>query len=59
MSRKTKRQTLYMPPQVHDQMRELAYVERTTQQDLMREAMDMMFKARGKKTWKELVETEN
>lgn len=49
-----KRQTIYMPFAVHDQLRELAFIERTSQQELIREAMDMLFEARGRRSWSDL-----
>ena len=49
-----KRQTLYMPAQVHEQLRDLAHTERVSQQKLIREAVDMLFANRGLKSWDEL-----
>lgn len=49
-----RRQTLYMPPRVHDQLRELAFTERKSQQRLIREALNMLFADRGCATWDEL-----
>lgn len=49
-----KRQTIYMPPRVHDQLRELSFTERKSQQSLIREAINMLFRDRGCPTWDEL-----
>lgn len=47
------RQTLYMPRGVYDQLRELAFHERTKMQPLVREALDMLFADRGLPTWED------
>lgn len=49
-----KRQTIYMPLKVHDQLRELSFNERKSQQQLIREALNMLFDNRGCPNWEDL-----
>lgn len=46
----TVQQTLYLPPAVHDQLRELAFVERVKMHALVMEGLDAVFRARGMKS---------
>lgn len=48
------RQVMYMPRRVHDQIRELAFTKRCSQQELFRRAMDMLFAEEGLASWDEL-----
>ena len=41
------RQTLYLRESVHDVLRDLAHTERTSQQRLFHEALDLLFQQRG------------
>jgi hypothetical protein len=50
----TIQQTVYLPPAVHDQLRELAFVERVKMHALLIEGLDLVFKARGLKPLSEL-----
>jgi hypothetical protein len=43
-------QTLYLPPVVHDQLRELAFSERVKMHALIMEGLDAVFRARGMKS---------
>lgn len=52
--KEAERFTLYMPPRVADQLRDLSHAERKKKQDLVREAMDMLFANRGCPSWDEL-----
>jgi hypothetical protein len=45
----TIQQTVYLPPAVHDQLRELAFAERVKMHALLMEGLDLVFKARGLK----------
>jgi hypothetical protein len=45
------RQTIYMPHGVHDQVRDLAYTKRCSQQEIFRRALDMPFASEGMKSW--------
>ena len=46
----TVQQTVYLPPLVHDQLRELAFSERVKMHALIMEGLDAVFRARGMKT---------
>jgi len=50
----TIQQTVYLPPAVHDQLRELAFAERVKMHSLLMEGLDLVFKARGLKPLSEL-----
>jgi hypothetical protein len=45
----TIQQTVYLPPAVHDQLRELAFSERVKMHTLIMEGLDAVFRARGLK----------
>ncbi len=51
------KQTLYLPKEVHEQLRVLAFHERVKQHDLLMKGLDMMFKSRGAKSIKEITGT--
>jgi hypothetical protein len=46
--------SVYLEPPVYDQLRELAYTERTKIHPLMLEALDLLFKQRGSLSISEL-----
>lgn len=48
--------SVYLEPPVYDQLRELAYTERTKIHPLMLEALDLLFKQRGAMSLKQLME---
>jgi hypothetical protein len=50
----TIQQTVYLPPAVHDQLRELAFSERVKMHALIMEGLDAVFRARGLKSIAEL-----
>jgi hypothetical protein len=50
----TIQQTVYLPPAVHDQLRELAFSERVKMHTILMEGLDLVFKARGLKSLSEL-----
>ena len=50
----TKRQTLYLPIAVHDQIRDIAHAKRCSQQELFRRALDHLFAEEGLPSWGEL-----
>ena len=50
----TVQQTVYLPPAVHEQLRELAFTERRKMHDFLMEGLDAVFKARGLKSIGEL-----
>ena len=47
LKERAKQLSVYLEPPVHDQLREMAYSERTKIHVLMLEALDLLFKARG------------
>ena len=47
LKERAKQLSVYLEPPVYDQLRELAYTERTKIHGLMLEALDLLFKARG------------
>ena len=49
------RQTLHLPAAVHDQLRDLAHRNRTSQQKLIRCALNLLFAAEQLPTWEQLV----
>ena len=50
----TIQQTVYLPPTVHDQLRELAFAERVKMHALLMEGLDLVFRAWGLKPLSEL-----
>jgi hypothetical protein len=50
----TIQQTVYLPPAVHDQLRELAFSERVKMHAIIMEGLDAVFRARGLKSIEEL-----
>src|SRR5215475_8902439 len=50
---KVKRQTLYLPFGVHDQLREAAFSKRISQQEIVRAALDLWFAQEGMPSWDE------
>lgn len=51
--RDLKRQTLYLPLGVHDQLREAAFSKRISMQKIVRQALDMWFADEGLPSWDE------
>jgi hypothetical protein len=49
------RQTLHLPPAVHEQLRQLAFRKRVSQQELFRRALDLLFTDETVPLWDELV----
>lgn len=47
LKERAKQLSVYLEPAVHDQLRDIAYTERTKIHQLMLEALDLLFKARG------------
>jgi hypothetical protein len=48
-----KRQTLYLPFGVHDQLRDIAHTNRISQQQIFRDALDLYFTSNGYPSWDE------
>jgi hypothetical protein len=49
------KQTVYLPAQVYEQLRSLAFEERKKMHDYLVEGLDRVFKNRGLKSYNELV----
>ncbi len=47
LKERAKQLSVYLEPAVHEQLRELAYTERTKIHQLMLEALDLLFQKRG------------
>lgn len=47
LKERAKQLSVYLEPPVHDQLRDIAYTERTKIHQLMLESLDLLFKARG------------
>ena len=48
--------SVYLEPQVYDQLRDLAHAERTKMHGLMLEALDLLFKQRGSRSIAQLTD---
>jgi hypothetical protein len=46
---RTIQQTVYLPPAVHEQLRELAFAERVKMHAILMEGLDSVFRGRGLK----------
>jgi hypothetical protein len=53
-SRGMRRQTLYLPPAVHEQLRQLAFNRRESQQELFRQSLNLLFAREGLPSWEEI-----
>jgi hypothetical protein len=49
-----RKQTLYLPPAVHEQLRLLAFTRKTSQQELFRQSLNMLFEREGLPSWEKL-----
>ena len=49
-----RRQTLYLPPKVYEQIRAITIDKRISQQEFFRQAINLVFKGRGMALWQEL-----
>jgi hypothetical protein len=54
LKERARQMSLYLEPPVYDQLREIAYTERTKIHPLMLEALDLLFKQRGARSIREL-----
>ena len=57
LKQRAKQLSVYLEPPVHDQLRDIAYTERTKIHQLMLEALDLLFKARGASSINQLNES--
>lgn len=56
LKQRAKQLSVYLEPAVHDQLRDIAYTERTKIHQLMLESLDLLFKARGTRSIAQLTE---
>ena len=56
LKERAKQMSVYLEPPVYDQLRDLAYAERTKMHALMLEAVDLLFKQRGARSIDQLNE---
>ena len=54
LKERTKQLSVYLEPAVYDQLRDIAYTERTKIHPLMLEALDLLFSNRGARSIREL-----
>jgi hypothetical protein len=54
LKERTKQLSVYLEPAVYDQLRDIAYSERTKIHPLMLEALDLLFSNRGARSIREL-----
>ena len=56
LKERAKQMSVYLEPPVYDQLRDLAYAERTKMHAIMLEALDLLFKQRGARSIEQLSE---
>lgn len=56
LKQRAKQMSVYLEPPVYDQLRDLAHAERTKIHPLMLEALDMLFRQRGARSIRQLME---
>lgn len=57
LKERAKQLSVYLEPSVHDQLRDLAFTERTKIHQLMLESLDLLFKNRGQLSIKQLTQS--
>lgn len=57
LKERAKQLSVYLEPAVHDQLRDIAYTERTKIHQLMLESLDLLFKNRGALSIQQLTQT--
>lgn len=55
LKQRAKQMSVYLEPPVYDQLRDIAYAERTKIHPLMLEALDMLFRHRGARSIRQLL----
>lgn len=55
LKQRAKQMSVYLEPPVYDQLRDLAYAERTKMHALMLEALDLLFRQRGARSIEQIV----
>ena len=56
LKQRARQMSVYLEPPVYDQLRDLAYAERTKMHGLMLEALDLLFKQRGARSIAQLTD---
>ncbi|MCJ2007120.1 hypothetical protein MKK70_03805 [Methylobacterium sp. E-041] len=56
LKERARQMSVYLEPPVYDQLRDLAYAERTKMHAIMLEALDLLFKQRGARSIEQLSE---
>jgi hypothetical protein len=54
LKQRAKQMSVYLEPEVYDQLRDIAHAERTKIHPLMLEALDMLFRQRGARSIRQL-----
>ncbi|MDP4023343.1 hypothetical protein Q8W71_11955 [Methylobacterium sp. NEAU 140] len=57
LKQRARQMSVYLEPPVYDQLRDLAYAERTKMHALMLEALDLLFRQRGARSIAQLSDT--
>ena len=58
LKQRARQMSVYLEPPVYDQLRDLAYAERTKMHALLLEGLDLLFKQRGARSIAQLTETQ-
>lgn len=56
LKQRAKQMSVYLEPPVYDQLRDIAHAERTKIHPLMLEALDMLFRQRGARSIRQLMD---
>jgi len=59
LKQRARQMSVYLEPPVYDQLRDLAFAERTKMHALMLEGLDLLFKQRGARSIAQLTETQD
>ena len=57
LKQRAKQLSVYLEPDVYEQLRDIAYTERTKIHSLMLEGLDLVFRDRGARSLKDLADT--
>ena len=58
LKQRAKQMSVYLEPPVYDQLRDLAYAERTKMHALMLEALDLLFRQRGTRSIEQIIKAD-
>ncbi|MBP1184056.1 ribbon-helix-helix domain-containing protein [Methylobacterium sp. PvR107] len=58
LKQRARQMSVYLEPPVYDQLRDLAYAERTKMHALLLEGLDLLFKQRGARSIAQLTDTQ-